>query len=179
MALHTNTLKKVVTYSTPGIFDKSKILENDLDVLNSTGYQEAFNIPLATSERIMFRAYLNFNYHSDGDIKTRIVTPTGTTNFLAIVRESEIPISGDIDESDVNVGPTQYTGTTGTGEIEAAGGSGSGTYYIQVEHGIVETPGSYASDASKALDIQFTQKTASATQATTLLAGSYIEYKKF
>ena len=174
MALHTNTLKKVVTYSTPGIFDKSKILENDLDVLNSTGYQEAFNIPLGTSERIMFRAYLNFDYHGDGDVKVRIVAPTGTTNFLALVRQSEIPIDGAVSET-----LTQYVGTGGTGDIPAAGGVGVNKYYLHVEYGIVETPGSYASDATKTLTVQFAQNSASTSSPTTLLAGSYIEYKKF
>tara|TARA_R100001082_G_scaffold4514_1_gene3295 strand:+ start:68 stop:583 length:516 start_codon:yes stop_codon:yes gene_type:complete len=171
MPLYTNNTKGTVTHGT-GEFDSSIILENDLEVLNSTAYQSAFNINLGKSERIIFRTFLYFDYNAAGDIKYRILTPTGTTRFLAVLRQSELPISGAIVET-----VTQYAGSSGTGEVTAAGATGQ--HFAWVQYGIVETPGSYASDASKVLDVQFTQQTASDVQATTLKAGSYIEYKKF
>ena len=171
MQLYTNNSTGTVTYGS-GEFDSSIILENDLEVLNSTGYQEAFKVNLGVNERLIFRAFLYFDYHADGDLKYRFVTPTGTVFYRHILRQSEIPIADTITES-----VSQCVATTGTGEITAAGSTGQ--HYAWVQHGVLQAPATYAADASKALDVQFTQNSASATQATVLKAGSYLEYKKF
>tara|TARA_R100000458_G_C8238561_1_gene218215 strand:+ start:617 stop:1126 length:510 start_codon:yes stop_codon:yes gene_type:complete len=169
MPLYSNTTTKVVTYGT-GEF-KSQILDNDHSVTSSTTYESAFKVSLGPSERILFRAFLYFDYHQDGDVKYKIVTPTGSTRFLAILRQSELPIDGAIVET-----VTQYVGTVGTGDVPVTGDTGQ--HFAWVQYGLVETPGSYAADASRLFDVQFAQQSSSAS-ATTLKRGSYIEYKKF
>ena len=172
MQLYTNNSTGTVTYAS-GEFDNSIILENDLEVKGTTGYQEAFKVNLGVNERLIFRAFLYFDYNAAGDVQYRIITPTGTTRFLAVVRKSELPISGEITET-----VEQYINTNGTGEIQPTPGA-TGQHYAWVQHGIIETPGSYAADANKALDVQFSQQSISTDYATVLKAGSYLEYKKF
>lgn len=174
MQLYTNNSTGTVTYSS-GEFDNSIILENDLEVLNSTGYQEAFKVNLGVNERLIFRAFLYWDYHANGDLKYRFVTPTGTVFYRHILRQSEIPISDNITET-----VSQCVATNGTGELVPGDPpSTSGQHYAWVQYGVLQAPATYAADANKALDIQFSQNTASDTQATVLKAGSYIEYKKF
>tara|TARA_R100000234_G_scaffold103405_1_gene72869 strand:+ start:762 stop:1277 length:516 start_codon:yes stop_codon:yes gene_type:complete len=171
MQLYTNNSTGTVTYSS-GEFDSSIILENDIEVISSNIYHQAFKLNLGVNERLIFRTYLYFDYHADGDLKYRFLTPTGTVLYRHILRQSEIPIADTITES-----VSQCVATTGTGEITAAGSTGQ--HYAWVQYGVLQTPATYAADALKSFNIQFTQNSASATQATVLKAGSYIEYKKF
>ena len=170
MPLYSNSYSKVVTYGTGEFI--SQILDNDHSVASSTTYESAFKVSLGPSERILFRAFLYFDYHQDGDIKYKIVTPTGSNRFLAILRQSELPIHEDIAET-----VTQYVGSGGTGDVSPTPGN-TGQHFAWIQYGLVETPGSYAADASRLFDIQFAQQSSSAN-ATTLKRGSYIEYKKF
>tara|TARA_R100001594_G_C3880559_1_gene225857 strand:- start:53 stop:553 length:501 start_codon:yes stop_codon:yes gene_type:complete len=166
MPLYTNTTKGTVSYGT-GEFDTSDILDNDIEVLNSTTFVNAFKVPIGPNERVHFRAFLYFDYHADGDLKYKITTPGTTSAYRHILRESEMPIDGAITET-----TTMAVATTGLSSYAKTGATG--TYFAWVQYGVLEN-GATAGE----LKVEFAQNSASATQATKLKAGSYIEYIKF
>lgn len=174
MPLYRNDVTGTLTYGT-GEFSQYKILDNDIEKVATAAeisagttpvYISAFKIPVAQHERILFRAFLHFNYNASGDLKYKITTPGTTTKYLHYLRESEVPVDGNITET-----VTQAAAVGGLSEYTKTGATGS--YYAWIQFGQIEN-GATAGD----LHIQFSQNT-SAADATILKAGSYLEYKKY
>ena len=164
MAFNSNTTAGTVVYTT-GSFNSGTVLANDQTLVSTTTYASILKVDLGKYERIIFNMWIDTSNDADGDLKWKLLTPTSPTSFRARMVLPEVPISGAVTEAVTSE-------ITGTGIAEQTAVGTDSAYYIKV-NGILINGANRGS-----LDFQAAQNTSSAT-ATTLKAGSYIEYMKF
>jgi len=164
MPFNSNTAAGTVVY-TPGEFFSGKVLANDLDLVSTTTYASVLAVTLGKYERIVFRMWVDTQNDADGDLKWKLLTPSSPTSFRSRMVLPEVPISGAVTEAITSE-------ITGTGIAEQTAVGTDSAYYIKVEGVLIN--GANAGD----LDFQAAQNSSSAT-ATSIKAGSFIEYMKF
>tara|TARA_R100000008_G_scaffold76692_1_gene56706 strand:- start:352 stop:846 length:495 start_codon:yes stop_codon:yes gene_type:complete len=164
MPFNENTAAGTVVY-TPGAFWSGNVLANDSELVSSTDYASILSVTLGKYERIVFNMWIDTANDADGDLKWKLLTPSSPTSFRARMVLPEVPISGAVTEAVTSE-------ITGTGIAEQTAVGTDSAYYIKV-NGVLINGANTGS-----LDFQAAQNTSSAT-ATTIKAGSYIEYMKF
>lgn len=166
MPFNTNTARGTVIY-TPGEWKTGSVLANDLELVSDTVLAPvtALAIPVAKYERLAFRLWVDVDNKAAGDFSWSLTVPASATSFRARRVTPEIPIAGDITEK-----VTFETTVTGISAQDAVGTDSA--YYVQLE-GVFQNGANIGN-----VNINVAQKTSSAT-ATTVKAGSYVEYQRF
>lgn len=149
----------------PDFFSVNKTLSSDIAVVTSTLVNATgLVIPFGRSQRFLFRFGLFFTTNATADFKYRIALPAAAA-FYRAQRRSVAP---DALTTLVTASDVANNGTTDITVLCA-----SGTEGFVFGEGIFTAPAQNGD-----LQIQFAQNTTNAG-ATTLRAGSFLEYKQF
>ena len=181
MPLYTNTTRGTVRYGSPTW--ETKFLENDLAVgsvalAQTTGLVDALSIPLGEYERVVGEVNLFYSSSDANEMKVSFNNVDSDNAYIAtIIRFSVLGIykavsdTSDADESNDAIGSAVVGASDGHGtEIKLNSGSDSDPQFTTIRFTAI-------GNAAKSGTFNFQASGVAGNPS--LLAGSYITYKKF
>ena len=162
MSVTINPTNDSVVYS-PSNFEIGGVVAENITVTNSATLVEIPDLTLAVGkyERILFRATLFYTTTATGDLKYRVDVPASPTVYRVLTEENA-PAA------------TALVTSVLSAEADDTVLSASAT------EGVVRLTGVLVNGANVGeVQFQFAQNTATGAESAVMLAGSFIEYRRF